>query len=62
MTKSYPISRTQAQMIKEHRDALQLIYSVVLAGHDVAIAHVTDVTDSALIVETPDAPIPVEGA
>lgn len=62
MTKCYPMSRTQVQMIQRHRDALEGIYTVILAGHDVTNGHVVDITDDALLVETPDAPLPVEGA
>lgn len=61
MTNTFPMSRTQAQMIKQHQDALQGIYAVILAGHDVTNAHVVDITDTALIVETPDVAQPQEG-
>lgn len=68
MTTSYPISKTQhqiilanAQKVQQAQNELNAVYTLILAGHDVTVGTVTKVTDTEIVVETPDLPEPPEG-
>jgi hypothetical protein len=73
MQVSYPINPTQSRLAQAAaarrnaaHDQLLMVYQALLAQHEVTTGNVVDITDTAIVIEVPDAvpadAVPTEGS